>query len=181
MKRISFALIFLLSISYTFSQEQFPHSWLGTYEGNYIIFGENNKMDTVPTSLEFLPTENPLTWTFKMTYSSKKWGTTTKDYLLKQDSILSNTFYIDEKNGIQIQEKWMNNILIGQFQLDSLLFQTRLEKRNQDELYYEIICSKLNPTLQTVYQPTNDLEKPFPVDTHQIYAMQAGIFKRKKK
>lgn len=125
-----------------FSQSNFPLSWLGTYQGDMYMEYLDGIKDTVPTTFELLETEIPNRWTYRMTYDSKKWGKMVKDYeIFWNDSLKSpNLFLLDEKDGILIQEVFMNNRFYSHFEVEGGHFISLLEKKGKD-LYFEIRCT----------------------------------------
>ena len=179
-------LIFLFSILFgpnLFSQtiqdkDIFPDSWLGNYQGKMLIISTlHDKIDTADVEFQFSDTNVKNRWIYKMTYHSKKYGEMVKDYeLIKPDSLAKNTYLIDEKDGILIQNTLMGNTLYCNFIVSGSLLCCILRKEN-DDLFFEIFTSKDQYTLSTQSLATGT-EESFIVDSYPPYTVQFVRFYR---
>jgi hypothetical protein len=177
-KCLLFANLFLLGL-FSFSQSNFPSSWLGSYEGEMYMEYLDGIKDTVPVVFDFLETDKKNEWTYRMTYNSKKWGKMVKDYaLIWNDSLKSpNLFLLDEKDGIFIQEIFMNNRFYSHFEVEGGHFITLLEQKGED-LYFEIRCTDSKNAL--VSNSTKNAEgNSFRVSNYFQYSVQYVNLKRK--
>ncbi len=91
------------------SQDEFPYSWLGLWQGELVFYPERQQ-DTIKVSLEIAKTKVPGTYSWKTSYSSPKLNTV-KDYLLKERDVLTGSFEIDEQDGIVIPCRFFDNEL----------------------------------------------------------------------
>lgn len=137
-----FAFLLVINFIQIKAQSNFPKSWLGTFQGDMYMEYLDGIKDTVSTTFEFLETETPNRWTYRMTYDSKKWGKMVKDYeLFWNDSLKSpNLFLLDEKDGVLIQEVYMNKRFYSHFEVEGGHFISLLEQKGKD-LYFEIRCT----------------------------------------
>lgn len=173
--------LFLCIISSSFAQSNFPTSWLGVYEGNLYMENLNGISDTVPTTFELLETSVKNRWTYRMTYNSKKWGKMVKDYeIFWNDSLKSpNLFLLDEKDGISIQEVFMNNRFYSHFEVEGGHFISLLERKGKD-LYFEIRCTDPKKGLVSNSKPDEE-GKSYQVSNYFQYTVQYVLLKPKKK
>jgi len=158
----------------------FPDSWLGNYKGKmYILSALRDKVDTVDVEFQFSTIDVKNRWTYKMTYRSKKYGEMVKDYeLVKPDSLPKNTYLMDEKDGILIQNTLMGNTLYSNFIVSGSLLCYILRKES-DGLFLEIFTSKDQFTLSTQSIAT-DTEESFIVDSYPPYTTQFAHLRKEK-
>ena len=175
--RIIIAIILLIGMSLnTLSQnanvEKFPESWLGTYKGNmYILRAKSDKVDTVDVTFEFLATKKEKRWIYRMTYHSPKYGDIVKDYeLIKPDSLAKNSYLLDEKDGIFIEEVLMGNTLYSSFSVAKSRIVSVLRKEN-NELFLEIYSSKDQSSL-TTQNKADKAENIFVVESFTPFTTQ---------
>lgn len=174
-------ILFISALSLFSAQSNFPVSWLGKYEGNLYMEYLSGVKDTIPTTFEFLETDVKNRWTYRMTYNSKKWGKMVKDYeLVWNDSLKSpNVFLMDEKDGILIQEVFMNNRFYSHFEVEGGHFLTLLERKGKD-LYFEIRCT--DPKQGFTSTSKADAEgNSYKVSNYFNYTVQYVLFKPVKK
>lgn len=154
----------------------FPKSWLGAYSGTMYILKSNN-VDTVDVKFEFLETQNQKRWTYRMTYKSPKYGDIVKDYeLIKPDSLKEDTYLLDEKNGILIEEIILGNTLYSSFSVSGYRLFGVLRKEGRD-LFYEIVTTKNENSLIS----KNKADKPeqvFEVKSYLPFTTQFVRFKK---
>ena len=176
-----FLLFFLLAAGQLSAQSNFPVSWLGSYEGDMYLEYLDGIKDTVPVTFDLLETAEKNRWTYRMTYNSTKWGTMVKDYeIFWNDSLKSpNLFLLDEKDGILIQEVFMNKRFYSHFEVEGGHFVTLLERQGKN-LYFEIRCT--NPKMGLVSRSEKDAEgNPYQVSNYFQYTIQYVVLKPKKK
>ncbi len=179
MKKTLFILLFICGQAT--AQSDFPLSWLGSYEGNMYLEYLDGIKDTVPVTFDLLETGQKNRWTYKMTYNSPKWGTMVKDYeIFWHDSLQSpKVFLLDEKDGILIQEVFMNQRLYSHFEVEGGHFISLLERQGKN-LYFEIRCT--NPSMGMVSQSEKDTEgNSYQVSNYFQYTIQYVLLRPKKK
>jgi hypothetical protein len=178
-KNSLFVVAITIFISFnTFSQTSFPTSWLGTYQGKMLIYNNSNKTpDSVDVVFEFLPTDKPNTWIHRMTYNSPKYNTIVKDYLLvKPDSALQNTFYLDEKDGIVIQETLLGNTLFSNFSVAGTNIFTTLSLHGEQLIFQVVSASAKFPLISW-----NDAKKSstvFEVNSYPVFSNQVVVLEK---
>lgn len=180
MKTLFTFLIVLLGLHLQ-AQSNFPVSWLGSYEGDMYLEYLDGIKDTVPVTFDLLETSEKNRWTFRMSYDSRKWGKMVKDYeIFWHDSLNSpNLFLLDEKDGIMIQEVFMNNRLCSHFEVQGGHFISLLERQGKN-LYYEIRCT--DPKRGIVSHSEQDEEgNSYQVSNYFQYTVQYVLLKPKKK
>ena len=137
--------LFVISLSsfLSFGQENAMDTWIGHYEGIMYLEFPDKKKDQLLISLDIISIDSGKAWTQKFTYFSEKYGEIVKDYkLVRNESFTDNSHYfLDEQNGILIDEIMLNNTLFSHYQVDENFYQTRLSKTG-DQLFFEIVCSK---------------------------------------
>ncbi len=160
------------------SKHVFPDSWLGNYQGKmYIVSAANGILDSLNVEFEFFESGIKNRWKYRMTYHSAKQGEIVKDYeLIKPDSLAKNTYLIDEKDGILIQNTLIGNTLYSNFIVSGSLLCSILRKENND-LFFEIFTSKDQYTLSTQSVATGT-EDSFIVDSCPPYTTQFVHFRK---
>lgn len=119
----------------------FPKSFLGKWMGNLEIMDKKGQLlNEVEMHFSLIPLEEKK-WTWLMEYPKHE-PKIEKNYLLIQDNDFSRNFYIDENNGIILDQFWTGNMLIGSYHLDGKIYNTVLSLKG-DTLYFEIIIMKL--------------------------------------
>lgn len=180
MKKLFFFLLLLLNIS-LYAQSNFPVSWIGSYEGDlYIEYPAGGKSDTIPVTFDLLATSAPNRWTYRVSYFSKKYGNIVKDYeIFWNDSLKSpNHFMLDEKDGILIDEVFLNNRFYALFEAGGEVFASLLEKTSSG-LYMEIRCT--SPKQGIVSQSAPDEKgNSYTVRSNYTYNVQYANLKKKK-
>jgi hypothetical protein len=173
-----FSFVILLFLGKVFSQSNFPVSWLGVYKGNLIIASNSGIQDTVPVEFHFLPTKEKNRWTYRMIYNSPKWGRMVKDYeLFWNDSLKNpNTFILDEKDGILIQETFLNGKFCAHFEVDGSHFVSTLERKGKKNLFFEIRCSDVKNGMKTTSNP-DPSGKIHTIQNLHLYSVQYAEFK----
>jgi hypothetical protein len=138
--------LFVLLGSQSLSAQQkiineFPKSYLGKWKGSLEIMDEKGQLiNEVEIHFNLVPLDE-YKWTWLMEYPKHE-PKIEKNYLLIQDNDFSRNFYIDENNGIIINQFWTGNRLLGSYHLDGKIYDTTLSLRGET-LYFEIIIMKL--------------------------------------
>jgi hypothetical protein len=164
-----------------FSQSNFPNEWLGSYEGIMYIEYPSER-DSTKIEFELLETDKPNVWKYKVSYINEKWGMIVKDYQLLWNDTLSskNHFILDEKNGLLIDEIFLNNSFYAHFEVGANHFQSVLQRKNND-LYYEIRCSTPQKGLKTQTTDKDEKGEFYNVHSFVTYTIQYAVLKRKTK
>ena len=165
--------LFLLLFSLGNAQSNFPYSWLGTYEGNMYIEDLSGIKDTVAIQFDLLPVKLKNHWIYRMTYNSKKWGKSLKDYeLFWDDSLISpNVFLLNEKDGIYLQEFFLNGKFYSHFEVDGNHFTSTLERKGKKNLYFEIRCNERKKGLSYISK-TDPSGGSYTVNNYFLYNLQ---------
>lgn len=143
--KILVSLFLFLSLT-TFGQTNFPHDWLGVYEGEIELGSFNRDSDTIPIEFEFLEIEKDSIWSYKVTFISEKWGTIVKDYVIRSVSKDNKTdFLFDEQNGIVMEMTFINSGLHGMYEVMGNSYITSLRKIGDQLLFELVMTSKEEP------------------------------------
>jgi hypothetical protein len=152
-------------------------NWIGHYEGYMFLEFPDRKIDSLKISLDIDIIEKGESWTQKFRYFSEKYRDILKDYVLKVNTKYSDGqhYFLDEKNGILIDEIMLNNTLFSQYEVENNYYQTRLEKKD-NSLYFEIVCSKSEGGTASKSYGEDEV---FDVKSTLIYTIQfAELFKK---
>ena len=107
----------------------FPAGWEGTWSGELRAIGARAPME-VEMTLEVRPLE-PGTWSWVITYSGAA-GTQVRDYRLVAKDPAAGRYEIDERNGIVIPVRWLDGVLLGEFEVQGSRVAVREELRHAD-------------------------------------------------
>lgn len=138
--------LFLLLGSQTLSAQkeiinEFPKSYLGKWKGSLEIMDVKGQLiNEVEMQFSLIPLEE-YKWTWLMEYPKHE-PKIEKNYLLIQDNNYSHNFFIDENNGIILNQFWTGNRLTGSYHLDGKIYETTLYIKGET-LYFEIVIMKL--------------------------------------
>lgn len=167
-------LIFLLC-SFSVNGQQFPTNYLGKYSGTMLINSTNGISDSVVVQFEFLEQFPDSSWTYKMVFTSSKYGEITKDYLLKSKSIKDTLNYLfDEQNGILMEMSFLNNCLYGMYEVEGNYFISTLRIIDSSTLLYDLMISPTSDPLESTYTG----EQQFKVKSYQPTMQQTVLFKK---
>lgn len=180
MKQIFILISFLTVFCFSRAQSNFPTTWIGSYEGNLLMEFPDGIKDTIPVTFDLLPTAEKNRWTYRVSYFSKKWGNMVKDYeLFWNDSLKSpNHFILDEKDGILIDEVFMNNRFMATFETGGDVFVSLLEKTTKG-LYMEIRCTSPLKGIASISLPDSE-GNSYKVKSNYTYTVQYAYLTRKK-
>ncbi len=145
-------------------------TWVGHYEGKMYLEFPNSKKDSLFLSLDIITLEEGKAWTQKFTYSSTKYGDMVKDYKLVLNPEFSDGehYFLDEQNGILIDEIMLHETLLSHYEVQENYYQTRLEKKGK-QLYFEIVCSKIEGGTKS---SATENDEVFNVNSSLIYTIQ---------
>lgn len=133
-----FLFIFPLSL---LSQDEFPNSWAGEWEGNLIFYPEKEQ-DTIKVTLQIIPAKTPGTYTWKTSYESPKLNVV-KDYLLRERDASTGSFELDEQDGIVIPCRYFDNELWSLLEVEGTIL-IGLYSMNNGELSVTFPSGKTN-------------------------------------
>lgn len=105
----------------------FPSGWEGTWRGQLRSAGGRSPME-VEMTLEVRPIE-PGTWAWVITYAGAA-GTQVRDYRLVAKDAAAGRYEIDERNGIVLPVRWLDGVLLGEFEVQGSRVSVREELRD---------------------------------------------------
>lgn len=138
----NFLLIYILVLTSVASAnaQSVLADWEGTYEGEMIIGSTIRQNDTAKVTFELIPLEVNSTWTYRMTYVNKKYGTIVKDYQLTRVEESKVDFLLDERDGIVIEMSLMNDCFYSVFEVLGGFYSTSL-RRSGESLQFDLFSS----------------------------------------
>lgn len=100
------------------AQEFNPSEWIGNYNGVMnLSSGKNNQ--TINVAFEFNEVKKDSSWTYIMKYKRPGQDELVKDY--KINRLKSNTFVLDEQDGILIDLPYRNGAFLSLFEVDGMI------------------------------------------------------------
>ena len=168
--------ILFLFIAFGFSilssaQINFPNNYLGTWKGNLKM--EPSGME-IPMTLQLGPelTKDSI-YKYVITYISPA-KNDVREYELHVKDKKQGLFYIDEKNGIILEEKLLGNKLTSIFSVSGSFLQITLELLN-DEIVFEVYSWPSQVAKNTVSKEEGET---YMVDSYRLNAYQKAILKK---
>ena len=156
--------IFLGSICMDlYAQENFADKCEGKWKGMMHIYGKGQIRDSVPVELTVQKTSLPLTWVWKTNYLSNE-NPMEKNYKLVLKDTASQTYLIDEGDGIELWSYYFNNKLYSVFETHDVMLTSSYELQG-DELIFEVTSGK-------------KIEDRKEVTTYSVLSLQRVVFKR---
>lgn len=131
MKQVLFVIL-LLSLSPSSSAQSPLQEWEGVYEGQMIIGFTDRPNDTLSVNFKLLPIVTDSSWTYVMTFNSKRFGMIVKDYEMHRDGNSLTNFLLDEKDGIIIEMSLMNDCFYDMFEVMDQIYSSTLRKSGND-------------------------------------------------
>ena len=122
-KQLLFLLVLCLSTVLNaqekYTATQFPNDWAGYFAGKmYIANPGQGLVDSLDVSLDMQLAEDEQMLSYTMTYDNETYGLMVKDYqYVLSDTLPKNNFWMDEKNGIMIQEALIGNSIYSHFEV----------------------------------------------------------------
>ena len=101
-----------------------------------------------------------------MIFTSDKYGTITKDYLIVAKTKGDHTNYLfDEQNGIIMELSYMNGCLYGMYDVMGNMYISTM-KRTEYGLFFELFAAPSEATMNTT-SDADVAEEPIPVESHK--------------
>ena len=168
--------ILFLFISFGFSilvsaQINFPNDYLGTWKGNLKM--EPSGVE-IPMTLQLGPelTKDSI-YKYVITYISPA-KNDVREYELHVADKKQGLFYVDEKNGIILEEKLLGNKLSSIFSVSGSTLQITLELFT-DKIIFEVFSW---PSKVTKTTNGKDGEDIYTVDSYKMNAYQKAVLKK---
>lgn len=125
MLRFTFLFVSLFS-TWAVSAQSFPQDWMGVYEGKMVIGFTDRPSDSVAVVFELNTIEEDSSWTYRMTYTSARYGVIVKDYIIRRDGNNPANYMLDEQDGILIEMSLMNGCFYDLFEVMDQLYSTTM-------------------------------------------------------
>jgi hypothetical protein len=148
MKKYLIACILAFSFLNSVNAQSILEKWEGVYEGEMIIGFTNRPNDSVNVKFELLPIDADSSWTYKMTYGSKRFGIIVKDYEIHRDGNSTTNFLLDEKDGIIIEMSLMNDCFYEMFEVMDQLYSTTMRKLG-DDIHFDLFTAAMKKSMVT--------------------------------
>lgn len=156
--------IFLSSICMNLcAQENFADKCEGKWKGTMYIYGKGQIRDSVPVELFVQKTSLSHIWVWKTNYLSKK-NPMEKNYKLVLKDTASQTYLIDEGDGVELWSYYFNNKLYSVFETHDVMLTSSYELLG-DELIFEVTSGK-------------KIEDKKEVTNYSVLSLQRVVFKR---
>ena len=156
--------IFLSSICMNlYAQEYFADKCEGKWKGTMYIYGKGQIRDSVPVELTVQKTSLPLTWVWKTNYLSNK-NPIEKNYKLVLKDTASQTYLIDEGEGVELLSYYFINKLYSVFETHDVMLTSSYELQG-DDLIFEVTSGK-------------KIEDRKEVNNYSVLGLQRVVFKR---
>ena len=137
---VTLTLIFSSSYNFAQSTDSFVDQCLGEWSGLMYMYGNGNLRDSVPVKFLASKTDSLNLWIWRTTYLSEP-NPLVKDYLLRKSTSINNLYYIDEGDGIILNDYLFGNKLYGVFETEGILLTSSYEL-NGDQLIFEVTSGK---------------------------------------
>ena len=145
------------------AQERFGDKCIGKWEGTMYIYGKGQIRDSVPVELTVQKTSLPLTWVWKTNYLSNK-NPIEKNYKLVLKDTASQTYLIDEGEGVELWSYYFINKLYSVFETHDVMLTSSYELQG-DDLIFEVTSGK-------------KIEDRKEVNNYSVLGLQRVVFKR---
>ena len=160
----TFIYIFLSSSCMNlYAQENFADKCEGRWKGTMYMYGKGQIRDSVPVELFIQKTSLPHTWVWKTNYLSNKYPME-KNYKLVLKDTASQTYLIDEGDGIELWSYYFNNKLYSVFETHDVMLTSSYELQG-DKLIFEVTSGK-------------KIEDKKEVTNYSVLGLQRVVFKR---
>lgn len=170
-----FMTLILIFISVNvFSQEAFPKSWEGNYEGELQIFGVDSIRMKLNMKLTIAQKTDSI-YQWKITYNFKG-KEDIRDYELLVVDTAKGVYKIDEKNTIVIDSYFKTGIFTSFFEvMNSFIISTY--SKNNENIVFEIIAASGNKPSITGNSKFNNEDIP-EVKAYLVNGRQKAILKK---
>lgn len=169
--RIFVFIIFFLPLS-LLSQDSFPDSWLGIWQGELKFYPEREQ-DTIKVQLEISKTEIAGTYIWRTSYEAPKLNLV-KDYLLRERDASTGSFEIDEQDGIILPSRYFDDELWSLLEVDGTILIGLYSLRNG----VLTVTFPSGKTDQAELSGIQDDENPVVVKSYPIAASQKIVLTR---
>ena len=123
------------------TQNDFPISWIGIYQGTLDIYSDKGLQQSVPMKLEIAPKDNNTDqWVWAITYGPDSIAGRRSYELITVESEKGH-YQIDEKNSIILDAYLRGNIFVSRFSVMGNLLDCTYEKLG-DEIIFTIVMGK---------------------------------------
>lgn len=145
--KVLVALLAVVSVGFLHAQT-FPDDWIGTYRGDMILGSLVRPNDTVSVEFDLQPIEADSSWSYKMTYNSKRFGVIVKDYKIVAKRVgEKKQFFLDENNGIVMELSLMNGTFYGMYEVMDQMYISTMRKTDEG-VYFDLFGASMeNPTV----------------------------------
>jgi hypothetical protein len=162
--------LFLLSLEGS-SQNGFPESWEGNYEGELQIFGVDSVQMKLTMKLDVLKkTDSIYQWKISYDVFDKE---DIRDYELVLVDRKKGIFKIDEKNTIMIDSYYRMGLFTSFFEVNNAIIISSYTK-SHDGILFELIASKSNNPTITGDAKFNNEDIP-PVKSYLVNGRQRAL------
>lgn len=169
MRTLLFTLFLSISFIANSQDKKFPDDFLGSYYGKLQITGKTGKYQ-IDMEFHFIKTDTIGTYKYTLVYNKVP-----RNYFLIEKDKTNGIYEIDEKNGIILQAKVVDNSIYSIFEVNNNLI-TTTEHFYDDHMEFEIMFSNTSKT-----EKTGEGTKEIPeVTIYPIGGIQRAILIKKE-
>lgn len=172
MKKIAYIVFLLIAVT-SYSQESFPKSWQGNYEGELQIYAVDSIRMKLKMKLQIQLTASDSLYNWTMIYYLKG-KKDVRGYELKIVDTKTGHYQIDEKNSIIIDGYYKNGVFTSFFKvMDNLIIAT-YTMNDKGEIIFEIISSNAKEVSTTGGKKVEDEDIP-EVFSYKVTGRQKAV------
>jgi hypothetical protein len=164
MKKISFIVILLFTVTVCLSQE-IPTEYLGNYKGELKIFAPQ-EVKNLQMEFEISATDTIGQYHYILKYIDTE-RTDVRNYKLISNKAEKGIFTLDENNGIKIPTTFVNNSLQSLFKVQNSLLASKISFI-ENAAVFEISMANTTRVDSTQTYDGNFKVEGFPIGTYQI-------------
>lgn len=139
--RIILLVFLFLFVQSSWAQESFGSKWYGSWKGTLYIAGSSGKQLQTGMKIDISPLTDT-SWNFITTYDKiNDSGKDVRPYELKLVNAKRQEYVTDEKDGILLKERLLNNKLISWFEVQGTILLITYELIG-NEIHFEAITTQ---------------------------------------
>jgi hypothetical protein len=160
------------------TEDSFPFSWFGTWEGKLDIYNAKGLSQSIPMSLEMGPTDTTGFYKWHIIYGSDR-EKGLRPYYLKTIDAAKGIYQNDEMNSIKMESYLLGGKLFCTFSVEGNLL-TSMQEKVGDTMHWEIIFGKEKEVSITGNQVVKG-DTISTVKTMPVIISQRAVLKKKTK
>ncbi len=155
--------------------ENFPKSWVGTWQGTLEIFRGTQKMQDVFMELDIQPIDSSSRYTWAITYGEGE-KASKRPYELVPIEPSKGHYQTDEKNSIFLDAYYLGGTLYSRFEVQKNLLMVSTWKQGE-QLIYDIVVGNMGKTNVTGNDTLNKIPA---VTSFELVTKQRAVLSKIK-